>query len=110
MVTVLVLFALLAPLVSPVLGTDLWGWLPQHGHVGAGSMSEHVHPWDSTLDAMPTEASVRFTAGDLLGAPVVPVAVAVLIAIPLLIGTLVPVARGVSWHAGHVFPDPPPPR
>jgi len=113
MVTVVVILALLAPLVAPIAGGDLWGWLPDHGHASVtGHPGAHTHPWDaaSSVAETPGEVGLVFTAGDLLGAPAVPVSLVVLIAIPILVGGAVTSPRPGLVRAPLAAPEPPPPR
>ena len=109
--------ALLAPSLAPMVGANLWGWLPDHGHASAhGVVGAHTHPWDldtSRAASAPGHAplaDVGFTAGDLLGAPALPVHRAVLIVIPPLLPALVGIPRTVGVDASPLVPEPPPPR
>ncbi|MGE3858207.1 MAG: hypothetical protein AB7G21_14735 [Dehalococcoidia bacterium] len=112
-ITVAVILALLAPIVAPIAGGELWGWLPEHGHASvSGPVGAHTHPWDAPApagDAAEDDAPV-FTAGDLLGAPAVPVSLVVLLAIPMLVGGAVPQAVRLSVRAPYPVLEPPPPR
>lgn len=111
--TVLVLLAMLAPMLAPIAGGDLWGWMPDHGHATLGGvLGEHSHPWDADA-AHSGEASTDdwvATAGDLLGAPALPITLLALIVVPLLAAHAAPV-RAVAWtRAPRSALEPPPPR
>jgi hypothetical protein len=112
-VAVLVLAALLAPMVAPVAGGDLWGWMPDHGHASLGGvLGAHSHPWDADTahgDEAATDDWVA-TAGDLLGVPAVPVTTLALIVVPALAAHAVPVRAEVRAHALLHALEPPPPR
>ncbi len=117
LVTSAVLLALMAPVLSPLAGADLWGWLPGHGHATLGGVvAEHTHAWDaeapSGLGASRDAAGgdLAFTAGDLLGAPAIPVGTVALLVIPLLVGRLVRTPRPARLLAPSFAPEPPPPR
>lgn len=110
--TVLVLLALLAPTAAPIAGGDLWGWMPDHGHASAGLLGAHSHAWDADPahgDDASTDGWVA-TAGDLLGAPALPITLLALILVPLLAAHAVPVHLGVRVRVAPGRLEPPPPR
>ena len=112
-----VVFALLAPVVSPVFGLQLWGWLPDHGHAAASAVvpAAHSHPWDLVEDhhhdgAPSRSIQIAFTAGSIAGAPALPVLAMALLAVPVLLRLLVPTASPLRMSAPTPALDPPPPR
>lgn len=103
--------SLLAPVVAPMAGVNLWGWQPDHGHAShSGAMASHAHPWDATSDEARSSEDVAFTAGDLLGAPVLPVTPITQLVLPRSLQTPVGVPPTARWIAPDGAPEPPPPR
>jgi hypothetical protein len=113
LIAVAVVVALLAPIVSPLAGADLWGWLPDHGHATTSlSTMPHEHPWQATHNGATAGGSsnVVFTAGDLLGAPAVPVALVVILVLPMLMQQATRASVPARVDAPRGAPEPPPPR
>jgi len=113
LVTLAVVLALLAPMLSPIGGADLWGWLPDHGHASLdGALAPHSHPWDvQARGAAPSDTSpLVFTAGDLMGGAALPAGLAVLVLIPVLVPLARPVAQRMPVRSEPWIPEPPPPR
>ncbi|MDP2328341.1 MAG: hypothetical protein Q8M79_09665 [Dehalococcoidia bacterium] len=109
--TIVLVFALLAPSLGAAMGYDTWGWVPEHGHVALGAVApDHHHPWD----AAPTGASdgqrLGVTPGGLLGAPALPVLLLVGLVLPVLLTRLVAPRVEVFRLAPLPLPEPPPPR
>ncbi|MFA7248617.1 MAG: hypothetical protein WC273_03210 [Dehalococcoidia bacterium] len=115
LVSMLLVAALIAPSLSPALDLDLWGWLPDHGHASlSGVAGAHSHPWDAsaTPESAPRPASqgIVFTAGDLAGAPAIPVMAVAALLIPAMTAVESFAGHAITPAAQRLAPESPPPR
>ncbi|MDO9445484.1 MAG: hypothetical protein Q7K37_09220 [Dehalococcoidia bacterium] len=109
--TIVLVFALLAPSLGAALGYDTWGWVPDHGHAALGAVApDHYHPWDAASAATADGERVGFTPGGLLGAPALPVLLLVGLLLPVMLTRLVAPRIEVFRLAPLPLPEPPPPR
>jgi hypothetical protein len=109
--TIVLVFALLAPSLGAAMGYDTWGWVPEHGHVALGAVApDHHHPWDAAAAATADGERLGFTPGGLLGAPALPVLLPSGLVLPVLLTRLVAPRLEVRTLATLPLPEPPPPR
>ncbi len=102
--------ALLAPSLGPAAGYDMWAWFPDHGHAALGAVpGDHTHPWD-TAPASGAATEVEFTAGNVLGASILPVLIVALAVSPVLAPRLVGQPTRQVFVAARPAPEAPPPR
>jgi hypothetical protein len=103
--------ALLAPVVFPVAGLEMWGRLPDHGHASLNAIDpHHSHPGDPDHHDHDTVRDVEFTAGSVVGQMALPATIpsGLVLAGPSVRSARLPVVA--PRQVPRATPEPPPPR